>query len=99
MAYMVIATMNYGSADQRAKSIPLLKAHQERTLSGEPGTLRFDFALSIKDDAQVLLQELYENEDAFWAHWKGESMKTISQECRERGIEISINAWHGTTPS
>lgn len=96
MTYMVIATLNYGSAEQRTKVVPLLKAHQKRSLENEPGTLRFDFGLSEDDPKQVLFEELYTSKAAFEAHMEAESIKLFNGACEERGIEVTIEGWRGT---
>lgn len=97
MAYMINATVDFKSTEDRARFVPLQKAHRKRSLENEVGTLRFDFSLSVEDEKQLLLQELYESREAFEAHWNGESMKTIFSECEEMGIKAEIKGWHGTT--
>ena len=96
MTYMVIATLNYATPEQRNRVIPLLKAHQQRSLANEPGTLRFDFGLSKDDPKQVLFEELYKNEAAFDAHMEGESIRQFNRECEDQGIEVAIQGWQGT---
>lgn len=95
MAYMINATLDFKSTEDRARFVPLLQAHRKRSLENEVGTLRFDFSLSIKDDKQLLLQELYENREAFDAHWNGDSSKTLRGECEAMDIEAEIKGWHG----
>jgi len=97
MAYMINATVNFKTTEERTRHVPLLKNHQKRSLDNEPGTLRFEFSLSTEDDKQILLQELYENREAFEAHWTGESMKIISSEWQASGITPEIKGWHGVT--
>lgn len=96
MTYMVIATLNYGSPEQRTKVVPLLKAHQKRSLTSEPGTLRFDFGLSEDDPKQVLFEELYTSKAAFETHMEDESIRLFNSECEKLGIEVTIQGWRGT---
>jgi quinol monooxygenase YgiN len=97
MAYMINATVDFKSAKDRDRFVPLQQAHQRRSLENEDGTLRFDFSLSVEDEKQLLLQELYESREAFEAHWTGDSMKIILGECEAMGIEAEIKGWHGAT--
>ena len=97
MAYMVNGLLSYPSPDACQKAIPLLKDHQRRSLENEPGTLRFEFAVVKDDPTRILLQEVYENEAAFGAHWHGESMKIIAAESEALGIEVKVEGIHGTT--
>lgn len=97
MAYMINATVDFKTKEDRARFVPLQQAHKKRSLANEAGTLRFDFSLSSEDDKRVLLQELYESREAFDAHWNGDSMKTIFGECEAMGIETEINGLHGVT--
>ena len=97
MTYMVIATLKCSDAQMRSEFIPLLAAHRKRSLENEPGTLRFECGISVDKDDLIILQETYDNGDAFRAHWEGESNKLITEECAKRGIEIEIRAWHGTS--
>jgi (4S)-4-hydroxy-5-phosphonooxypentane-2,3-dione isomerase len=60
--------------------LPLLMQHRERCLKDEPGTLQFDFLLPRDDETKVLLIEVYEDEDAFKAHWSGPSMATYKEQ-------------------
>lgn len=97
MTYMINATVSFRSTKDRTRFVPLQQAHRKRSLENEAGTLRFDFSLSTEDDKQLLLQELYENRAAFEAHWNGDSMKTIIEECDAIGIVAEVNGLHGVT--
>lgn len=57
--------------------LPMLKAHRDRCLRDEPGTLRFDI---LQPDRNLMLYEVYEDEAAFQAHRKGESLVRFLQE-------------------
>lgn len=97
MAYMIIATFTYGSAEQRTKSVPIIKAHRERCLAHEPGTLKFEFSLANHDDTKVLFCEVYEDREAFEFHWDGTSAKQAFAEGEAQGINFTIESTHGTT--
>lgn len=96
MAFMVNGILSYANAGQCEKAIPLLKDHQNRCLADEPGTLRFEFAVVKDDPTRIILQELYEDEAAFGAHWYGESMKIIAAESEQLGIEVKVEGLQGT---
>ena len=97
MAYMVIATVNFLTPNQRTECLPLFVAHRERSLANEPGTLWFEFTLSKYDANQILLQEFYENEAAFDDHRNGASNKQIWTEGKALGLESVITGWEGIT--
>ncbi len=74
--FAVVAT--YGSApEQLGTFIPLLKAHRDRCLRDEPGTLRFDI---LQPEHNLMLYEVYENEEAFQVHRNGASLARFLKE-------------------
>ena len=97
MAFMVNGILSYANSDQCKKAIPLLRDHKKRCLADEPGTLRFEFGVVRDDPTRIILQELYEDEAAFGAHWNGESMKIIGAESEQLGIEVKIEGLQGKT--
>jgi quinol monooxygenase YgiN len=60
--------------------MPMLKAHRDRCLRDEPGTLRFDI---LQPDRNLMLYEVYEDEAAFQAHRNGESLVRFLQEAAD----------------
>lgn len=65
--FAVVAT--YEIAPERVEAfLPLLKAHRDRCLHQEPGTLRFDI---LVPERTVMIYEVYEDEAAFQAHRDG----------------------------
>ena|SRR5215207_6458732 len=75
----IVATIEAASGRMN-ELLPLLMAHRARCLKDEPGTLQFDFLLPRDDNTKVLLIEVYEDEDAFKAHWNGASMATFREQ-------------------
>ena len=74
--FAVVATYDI-AREQIAVFVPLLKAHRDRCLRDEPGTLRFDI---LQPDHNLMLYEIYENEAAFRAHRNGQSLVRFMQE-------------------
>jgi quinol monooxygenase YgiN len=54
-----------------------LKAHRERCLRDEPGTLRFDI---LRPAEKLMLYEVYADEAAFQAHRNGASVARFQEE-------------------
>jgi quinol monooxygenase YgiN len=74
--FAVVATYEI-APEQIGVFLPLLKAHWERCLRDEQGTLRFDI---LQPDHNLMLYEVYEDEAAFQAHRNGESVARFMQE-------------------
>jgi quinol monooxygenase YgiN len=74
--FAVVATYEI-APEQIGVFLPLLKAHRERCLRDEQGTLRFDI---LQPDHNLMLYEVYEDEAAFQAHRNGESVARFMQE-------------------
>jgi quinol monooxygenase YgiN len=52
----------------------LLRAHGERCLKSEPGTLQFEAVLPRDDDSRILIYEVYQSDEAFEVHRNGASI-------------------------
>ncbi len=74
--FAVVATYDI-APDQIGAFIPLLKAHRDRCLRDEPGTLRFDI---LQPEDNLMLYEVYENEEAFQVHRRGASLARFQEE-------------------
>jgi autoinducer 2-degrading protein len=74
--YAVVATYEIAE-DQIEAFLPFLRAHRDRCLKDEPGTLRFDI---LRPAGKLMLYEVYENEAAFQAHRNGASVKRFQEE-------------------
>ncbi len=96
MAYTIFGTLKYDSHEDRLKVLPSLMAHRERCLANEPGTIQFDISLPNDDDITIMLYEVFDNEDAFQAHAKGESMQKIRAELEALGGESMRTVVHCT---
>ena len=83
--FAVVATYDIAPG-QIGAFIPLLKAHRDRCLRDEPGTLRFDI---LQPEHNLLLYEVYENEEAFQAHRDGASLARFLQEAA--GVERKLS--------
>lgn len=90
MAFVMIGTIQYQSSNDRERSLPIVKAHRERCLRDEPGTIQFDVLTVNDDDTKLMLYEVYENSEAFDAHWNGESIKQTMAEIEALGIKVTI---------
>jgi (4S)-4-hydroxy-5-phosphonooxypentane-2,3-dione isomerase len=65
--FAVIATYEI-AADQIEVFLPLLRAHRDRCLKDEPGTLGFEI---LRPEQNLMLYEVYEREAAFRGHRNG----------------------------
>jgi (4S)-4-hydroxy-5-phosphonooxypentane-2,3-dione isomerase len=84
----IVATIKTvpGKRDEYLKH---LRAHAERCLASEPGTLKFDILLPQKETDTVMLYEVYENLAAFEAHWNGASMQQIKRDAADLQASLS----------
>lgn len=57
-----------------------LTAHAARSLSSEPGTLRFDVLVPVDEEDKIMLYEAYADEAAFEVHSNGASMAIVRKE-------------------
>jgi quinol monooxygenase YgiN len=73
-ALAIVATIKTfpGKRDEYLKH---LKAHRERCLKNEPGTLTFEILVPQKEADTLMLYEVYAGPEAFEAHWNGLSMQ------------------------
>lgn len=74
--FAVVATYEIAS-DKIDAFLPHLRAHRDRCLRDEPGTLQFDI---LRPGKNLMLYEVYENETAFEAHRNGASVARFRQE-------------------
>ena len=73
--FAIVATIKTvpGKRDEYVKH---LKAHGQRCLATEPGTLKFEILVPQEETDTVMLYEVYTGPEAFQAHWNGPSKKT-----------------------
>jgi quinol monooxygenase YgiN len=66
-----------------------LKAHAQRSLATEPGTLKFEILVPKKEADTVMLYEVYANAEAFEAHWTGASMQQVKRDSASLQVSLS----------
>lgn len=76
--FAVIATYEI-AADRIELFLPLLRAHRDRCLSEEPGTLAFEI---LRPETNLMLYEVYASEAAFQAHRDGPLVARFREEAR-----------------
>jgi autoinducer 2-degrading protein len=75
-------------AGKRDEYMASLKAHGERCLATEPGTLQFDILVPLEDPDTIMLYEVYASAEAFQTHWNGTSMQQMKQDTA--GLQTSL---------
>ena len=82
MAKLAIVATIKTVPGKRDEYLKHLKAHGERCLATEPGTLRFDILVpQAQEQADTLmLYEVYESPEAFQSHWNGASIQQMKQD-------------------
>ena len=72
---------------KREEYLKHLKAHAQRCLANEPGTLKFEILVPQKEADTVMLYEVYASPEAFEAHWNGPSKQQA--ELDFAGLKVS----------
>jgi quinol monooxygenase YgiN len=75
-----------GSVD---KVLPLLTALRDRCLKDEPETLASEVLKPREGDTTLLIYEVYQDDAAFDAHWKGASVARVREEAGEMIVKIT----------
>jgi quinol monooxygenase YgiN len=65
-----------------------LKAHAERCLATEPGTLKFEILVPQKEADTIMLYEVYASPQAFETHWNGPSKQQADKDTQ--GLMVSM---------
>ena len=73
---------------KRDEYLKHLKAHRERCLATEPGTLKFEILLPQEEADTIMLYEVYTSPEAFQTHWIGPSMQQAKQDTD--GLAVSL---------
>jgi quinol monooxygenase YgiN len=83
----IVATIKTvpGKRDEYLKH---LKAHGQRCVATEPGTLKFEILVPKEEADTLMLYEVYASMEAFQAHWTGASMQQIKQD--SAGLQVSL---------
>jgi quinol monooxygenase YgiN len=86
--FALIATIKTvpGKRDEYLKH---LKAHAQRCLATEPGTLNFEILVPQQESDTLMLYEVYASPEAFQAHWTGPSIQQIRRDAE--GLQVSLN--------
>jgi quinol monooxygenase YgiN len=83
----IVATIKTVSG-KRDEYLKHLKAHAQRCLSTEPGTLKFEILVPKEEADTLLLYEVYATAEAFQVHWTGPSLQQIKQDAA--GLQVSL---------
>ncbi len=65
---------------KREEYLRHLKAHAQRCLATEPGTLKFEILVPREEADSVMLYEVYASPEAFEAHWNGPSKQQAERD-------------------
>lgn len=90
MAKLAIVATIKTAPGKRDEYMKHLKAHQQRCLDSEPGTLAFEILTPHDDADSILLYELYESTEAFDLHWNGPSIQQVRKDAV--GLFLSLTA-------
>jgi quinol monooxygenase YgiN len=71
MGKLAVAATIKTVAGKRDEYLKRLKAHSQRYLATEPGTLKFEIIVPHDQADTVVLYELYASPEAFETHWHG----------------------------
>ena len=84
----IVATIKTvpGNRDEYLKH---LKAHAQRCLTTEPGTLKFEILVPQREADTVILYEVYASPEAFEVHWTGPPMQQVKRE--SAGLQASLS--------
>jgi quinol monooxygenase YgiN len=74
---------------KREEYLKHLKAHAERCLATEPGTLKFEILVPQEEADTVILYEVYASLQAFDEHWNGPSKQQANKDFE--GLKVSAS--------
>ena len=86
--FAIVATIKTAPG-KRSEYLTHLKAHAQRCLATEPGTLKFEILVPQKEDDTIMLYEVYASPEAFEANWTGPSMQQAKQDTT--GLQVSLS--------
>ncbi len=87
----VIATIEFTPGSDAAV-LAALRAHRDRCLASEPGTLMFEIMAPREGAGTFMLYEVYRDQAAFDAHWNGPSLAMCRAETEGR-MTIASGLW------
>jgi quinol monooxygenase YgiN len=88
MAKLAIVATIKTVAGRRDEYLKHLRAHGQRCLATEPGTLKFEILVPHEEADTIMLYELYASPEAFTAHWNGPSLQQVRQDAA--GLQVSL---------
>ena len=65
---------------KRDEYLKHMKAHSERYLATEPGTLKFEIMVPHEQADTVILFEVYASPEAFETHWNGPAKRAAGRD-------------------
>ena len=86
--FAIVATIKTAPG-KRDEYLKHLKAHAQRCLATEPGTLKFEILLPQEETDTIMLYEVYASPEAFEAHWTGPSIQQAKQDTT--GLQVSLS--------
>jgi quinol monooxygenase YgiN len=89
MAKLAIVATIKTTPGKRNEYLKHLKAHAQRCLATEPGTLKFEILVPQKEADTIMLYEVYASPEAFEMHWKGLSMQHAKQDTTDLQVSLS----------
>ena len=91
MAKLAIVATIKTVPGKRDEYLKHLKAHGERCLATEPGTLKFEILLPLEEAEAdtIMLYEVYASPESFQAHWTGASTQQAIQDAA--GLRVSLS--------
>jgi quinol monooxygenase YgiN len=89
MAKLAIVTTIKTVPGKRDEYLKHLKAHGQRCLATEPGTLMFEILVPKEEADTLMLYEVYASPEAFQAHWTGPSMLQVKQD--SAGLQVNLS--------
>jgi quinol monooxygenase YgiN len=92
MAKLAIVATIKTAPGKRHEYLKHLKAHGERCLATEPGTLKFEILVPQKEADTLMLYEVYASPEAFEAHWNGASVQQTRGDTA--GLLVSLSGVH-----
>jgi quinol monooxygenase YgiN len=73
---------------KREEYLKHLKAHAQRCLATESGTLKFEVLVPQQEADTVMLYEVYASPQAFEAHWNGPSRQQAARD--SEGLTLGV---------
>ena len=77
-------------AGKRDEYLKHLKAHSQRYLATEPGTLKFEIMVPHDQADTVILYEVCASPEAFETHWNGPAKQAANRDLEPLRISVSF---------